>query len=90
MPTPQYHDTLDIVIAATLWPMHRYRQTGCNELSCKVEQHLSWLESRANSRQLAAPCQPLSVTQEFSGIAWHRRSSATAYVINCTRRASGS
>lgn len=37
---PQYHDAHEIVIAATLWLMHRYQQTGCKKLARLVEQHL--------------------------------------------------
>ena len=83
MPTPQYHDTPDIVIAATLWLIHRYQQTGCNKPARTVEQNLSWMESRATSRQLKAPCQHLSVTRGFSKISWCCRSSTPANVINC-------
>lgn len=76
MPTPQYHDTPDIVITATRWLMRRYQQTGCNKLARMIEQHLSWMESRAASRHL-------SVTRGFSGIGWCCRSSTPASVINC-------
>lgn len=54
------HDTPDIVIAATLWLMHRYQQTGCGKLARMVEQHLAWMQVRAASPRLAEACQRLS------------------------------
>jgi len=54
------HDTPDIVIAATLWLMHRYQQTGCGKLARMVEQHLAWMQDRAASPRLAEACQRLS------------------------------
>lgn len=67
MPTATFHDTNEIVVAATLWLMHRYQQTGCNKLARLVEQHLRWIETRATSPQLAAVCQRLTVE-------WHSAS----------------
>ncbi|MDO9467498.1 MAG: hypothetical protein Q7J36_09375 [Thiobacillus sp.] len=60
MSTPQYHDTPDIVIAATRWLMRRYQQTGCRRLARMVEQHLRWMESRASNPLLADACRRLS------------------------------
>lgn len=76
MPAPQYHDTPDIVIAATRWLMRRYRQTGCRRLARMVEQHLRWMESRASKPQLADACRRLSFE-------W-RAISRTHEVINAT------
>lgn len=61
MSTPYFHDTPDIVIAATRWPLRRYQQTGCRKLARMVEQHLRWLESRASDPQLALACRRLSL-----------------------------
>lgn len=69
MPTAKFHDTNEIVVAATLWLMHRYQQTGCNKLARLVEQHLRWIETRATSPQRAAVCQHLHVE-------WHSASCA--------------
>lgn len=60
MHAPPPHDTHEIVIAATLWLMRRYRQTRCSRLAGLVEQHLRWMEARAASPQLAAACRRLS------------------------------
>ncbi len=60
MPAPQPHDTSDIVIAATLWLMHRYQQTGCRKLARMIEQHLTWMHDRASSPRLADACRRLS------------------------------
>ncbi|MCD6706491.1 MAG: hypothetical protein LT080_08580 [Thiobacillus sp.] len=60
MSAPQYHDTPDIVIAATRWLMRRYRRTGCRKLARMVEQHLRWMESYASNSQLADACRRLS------------------------------
>lgn len=60
MSSPNYHDTPDIVIAATRWLMRRYQQTGCKKLARMVEQHLRWMESRASNPQLADACRRLS------------------------------
>jgi hypothetical protein len=60
MSTPYFHDTPDIVIAATRWLMHRYQQTGCRKLARMVEQHLRWMESHASNPQLADTCRRLS------------------------------
>ncbi len=49
MPAPQPHDTTDIVIAATLWLIQRYQQTGCRKLARMIKQHLAWLRDRASS-----------------------------------------
>jgi len=76
MPTPQYHDTPDIVIAATRWLMRRYQQTGCCKLARMVEQHLRWMESHATNPQLADACRRLSFE-------W-RTVSRTAEAVNAT------
>lgn len=60
MTTPQPHETGDIVIAATLWLMHRYRQTGCRKLARMIEQHLAWMHDRASSPHIADACRRLS------------------------------
>ena len=54
MATTHYHDTPDIVIAATQWLMHRYQKTACRTLARMVEQHLRWIECHASDRRLAA------------------------------------
>jgi hypothetical protein len=54
-------DINEIVIMATLWLMHRYRQTGCPRLACMVEQHLAWLRKRADTPGLADAFQRLSL-----------------------------
>ena len=69
MPTPKLQATSEIVVAATLWPIHRHRQTGCNTLARLIEQHLRWIETRATNPQLAAVCQRLHVE-------WHSVSCA--------------
>ena len=60
MSAPHYHSTHEIVIAATLWLMHRYQQTGCKKLARMVEQHLRWMENGAASPVLANACRRLS------------------------------
>ena len=60
MATPQYHDTHEIVIAATRWLMRRYQQTGCRKFARMIEQHLRWMESHASNPQLADACRCLS------------------------------
>ena len=70
MPAPQYQETNEIVIAATLWLMHRYRQTGCKRLARMVEQHLRWMQTNDGSPTLANACQRLALTwQTLSGTA---------------------
>lgn len=61
MPAPPTHDTQDIVIAATLWLMHRYRLTGCSKLARLVEQHLRWIETGVDNPQRATLCQHLAL-----------------------------
>mgnify|MGYP001433929544 CR=1 FL=1 len=46
--TPHYHNTPDIVIAATRWLIQRHRLTGCPGVARLVEQHLDWLAARAD------------------------------------------
>jgi hypothetical protein len=60
MPATPIHSTQEIVIAATLWLMHRYQQTGCKKLARMVEQHLRWMQMGAGSPALAHACQRLS------------------------------
>lgn len=60
MNIPPTHDTPEIVIAATLWLMHRYQQTGCSKLARMVEQHLGWMHDRASNPRLADACRRLS------------------------------
>ena len=60
MSAPQPHDTSDIVIAATLWLMYRYQQTGSRKLARMIEQHLAWMHDRASSPRLADACRRLS------------------------------
>lgn len=76
MPISQYHDTPDLVIAATRWLMRRYPQTGCNKFASTAEPHLSWMENRSASRHL-------SVTRGVSGTGGRGRSSTLAHAINC-------
>lgn len=61
MNAPLIHDTPDIVIAATLWLMHRYQQTGCGRLARMIEQHLAWMRDRTASPRIADACQRLSL-----------------------------
>ena len=68
MNTSQPHDTHEIVIAATLWLMHRYQQTGCRKLARMIEQHLVWMHDRAASRRLS--------------FEWHAISTATPPILN--------
>jgi hypothetical protein len=60
MPATSPHSTHEIVIAATLWLMHRYQQTGCKKLARMVDQHLRWMQLGATSPVLANACQRLS------------------------------
>ena len=60
MPYPPPHDTSDIVIAATLWLMHRYQQTRCTRLARMVELHLDWMEQHASHPVLANACRRLA------------------------------
>lgn len=61
MNLPQPHDTDGIVVTATLWLIHRYRQTGCRRLARLVERHLAWMRERAaRSPCLADSCTRLS------------------------------
>ncbi len=60
MAPPHFHDTHEIVIAATLWLMHRYQKTGCKKLARMVEQHLRWMRASATSPVLANACERLS------------------------------
>jgi hypothetical protein len=60
MASPHFHDTHEIVIAATLWLMHRYQKTGCKKLARMVEQHLRWMRASATSPALANACERLS------------------------------
>ncbi|MDP2028014.1 MAG: hypothetical protein Q8K12_00035 [Thiobacillus sp.] len=60
MPATPAHSTHEIVIAATLWLMHRYQQTGSKKLARMVEQHLRWMQAGADSPALANACQRLS------------------------------
>ena len=70
MPAPQYQETNEIVIAATLWLMHRYQQTGCKKLARMIEQHLRWMQTNDGSQTLTKTCQRLSLTwQTLSGAA---------------------
>lgn len=61
MPHPSHHDTSDIVIAATLWLMHRYQQTRCARLARMVELHLGWMEQHASHPVLAKACRRLAL-----------------------------
>lgn len=54
MTAPQ-HDTPDIVIAATRWLIHRYRQTACRELARMIERHLDWMHDRATTPNWPTP-----------------------------------
>lgn len=60
MAAPHYQSTHEIVIAATLWLMHRYQKTGCKKISRLVEQHLRWMQAGPASPQLADACARLS------------------------------
>jgi hypothetical protein len=61
MRIPQPHDTHEIVIAATLWLMHRYQKTGCRTLAHLIEQHLSWIHDSADRLPLADAYRRLSL-----------------------------
>lgn len=62
MNAPQPHDTEGIVVTATLWLIHRYRQTGCRKLARLVERHFAWMRERAaRSPCLADSCRRLSL-----------------------------
>lgn len=58
MNTSQQHDTHEIVIAATLWLMHRYQQTGCRKLAHMIEQHLAWPIPAGDCRSNGARSRP--------------------------------
>jgi hypothetical protein len=60
MPDAPPHDTNDIIIAATLWLMHRYQQTRCRKLARMVELHLGWMQRRASHPVLANACRRLA------------------------------
>ena len=60
MPNPHPDDTSDIVIAATLWLMHRYQQTRCAKLARMVELHLGWMQQRSSHPVLANACRRLA------------------------------
>jgi hypothetical protein len=60
MRIPQPHDTHEIVIAATLWLMHRYQKTGCRTLVHLIEQHLAWMHDSAARPHLADAYRRLS------------------------------
>jgi len=61
MPHATPHDTSDIVIAATLWLMHRYQQTRCDELARMVELHLGWMQNHVSHPVLANACRRLAL-----------------------------
>ena len=70
MSAPQYQETSEIVIVATLWLMHRYQLTGCKKLARMIEQHLRWMQTNDCSPALTQTCQRLSLTwQTLSGTA---------------------
>ena len=73
MPLTPPHSTHEIVIAATLWLMHRYQQTGSKKLARMVEQHLRWMQMGATNPVLANACRRLSFE-------WRAVSCATAPV----------
>jgi len=76
MPATPIHSTHEIVIAATLWLMHRYQQTGCRKLARLVEQHLCWMQTSDSSSALDETYQRLSLTwQTLSGAALSTSSS---------------
>lgn len=60
MPNTHPHDTSDIIIAATLWLMHRYQQTHCARLARLVELHLGWMQQRSSHPVLANACRRLA------------------------------
>lgn len=64
------HSAHEIVIAATLWLMLRYQQTGCKKLARMIEQHLRWMQTGASNPALANACQRLSFE-------WHAISCTT-------------
>ena len=53
-------DTSDIVIAATLWLMHRYQQTHCAKLARMIELHLGWIQQRSSHPVLANACRRIA------------------------------
>lgn len=61
MPHSPPHDTSEIVIAATLWLMHRYQQTRCTKLARMVELHLAWMRNHASHPVLAKACRRLAL-----------------------------
>lgn len=60
MTFPPYHDTPDIVIAATRWLIQRHRTTGCPGVARLVAQHLDWLAAHADKPYLVDACQRLA------------------------------
>jgi hypothetical protein len=60
MPNTHPNDTSDIIIAATLWPMHRYQETRYARLARMVELHLGWMQERSSHPVLANTCRRLA------------------------------
>lgn len=60
MPNTHPDDTSDIIIAATLWLMHRYQQAPCARLARMVELHLGWMQERSSHPVLANACRRLA------------------------------
>jgi hypothetical protein len=56
MPNTHPDDTSDIIIAATLWLMHRYQQTPSARLARMVGRHLGWIQARSSHPVLANAC----------------------------------
>ena len=77
MTAPPTHDTPDIVIAATLWLMHRYQQTHCARIARMIEQHLGWMRARTHNPRLADACQRLSY--EWNAVSAHTPQPATLH-----------
>lgn len=71
MTPPKQHDTGEIVIAATLWLMRRYRQTACPRIARMIEQHLAWMRAHASSPGLADACRCLSCEWRAMSAAAH-------------------
>lgn len=76
MNTSQLHDTHEIVIAATLWLMHRYQKTGCRKLAHMIEQHLAWMHDRATSPP-PGRCLPPTVVRMARGLDCHAHAAHT-------------
>lgn len=55
------NDTSDIIIAATLWLMHRYQQTPSARLARMVERHLGWMQARSSHPVLTNACHRLAL-----------------------------